>query len=519
MRTTYRLILFLCFFTCLSASAQDSTGTKDLKPKDSTGKAELSKTQLTQGKPTSASDSTGKWDLRRCVQYAIDNNISIKQADIDARTAKLTYDQSYASKFGQANATSNLGASFGRNIDRTTNVYIDAQSLYQQYNLNVGVTLFNWFSIKRGVESNKLAYQAQAVNVDKIKNDVTLNVAAAYLAALLAREQVDLARTKLLLTSHQLDNTQRLVDAGSLPELNAAELEVQFATDTSALISAQETYDIDNLQLKAILNLDAGAPFDLDTPPVETIPVEPIGTLLPQDVYQIAVNSFPQQKMNDYRIGAAERYAQSVHGQLYPTLSIFGGLLDNFFNDLRHIDYVPFTSATPGFYALNGATQYPIYSTNVETIYSKQSFTKVFTGYGNQLQNNFGQQVGLSLNVPIFNGNLTRTNYNKAKLNIITAKLTKENDLLTLKQSIYQAYYNAVASLNKFEANKKAVAVAERSFDLSSKRYNIGMLNTIDYLTNQNNLFTARINALLSQYDYVFRMKVLEYYKGFGIKL
>ncbi len=90
---------------------------------------------------------------------------------------------------------------------------------------------------------------------------------------------------------------------------------------------------------------------------------------------------------------------------------------------------------------------------------------------------------------------------------------------MTLKQGVYQAYYNAVASLEKFEANKKAVVVAERSFDLATKRYNIGMLNTIDYLTNQNNLFTARINVLIAQYDYVFRIKVLEYYKGLGIKL
>ena len=123
------------------------------------------------------------------------------------------------------------------------------------------------------------------------------------------------------------------------------------------------------------------------------------------------------------------------------------------------------------------------------------------------------------MNIPIFNGNSQRTNYKKAQLNVATAKLTKENDLLNLKQGVYQAYYNAVASLEKFEANKKAVVVAEKSFDLSTKRYSIGMLNTIDYLTNQNNLFTARINVLIAQYDYVFRMKVLEYYKGLGIKL
>jgi outer membrane protein len=462
-----------------------------------------------------------KWDLRRCVEYALANNISIKQADIDSRTFKLTYDAAKGTQFGSANFSTGMGVNFGYSINQSTNIYSSIQGLSQIYSLQAGITLFNWFALRRATESNKFSYEAQVVNIDKIKNDVTLNVAAAYLQALLSKEQVTLANTKLMLTEHQLENTRKLVDAGSVPELNAAELEVQFATDTSAVITAQETYDINNLLLKAILNLDAAAPFDLDTPPVETIPVEPIASLQPDIVYATAVGTFPQQRMNDLRISAAQKNVDYSRGRLYPTLSAYGALGDNFFNDLRHVGLQTSTNPYFGSYALNTSTndQYQVYITNVTPVYSSQPFYKAFQGYGTQLSNNFGQQAGLQLNIPIFSGNTARINYKKAQLNVITAKLTKDNDLLTLKQGVYQAYYNAVASLEKFEANKKAVTVAERSFDLSTKRYNIGMLNTIDYLTNQNNLFTARINVLIAQYDYVFRMKVLEYYKGLGIKL
>jgi outer membrane protein len=459
-----------------------------------------------------------KWDLRHCVEYALANNISIKQADIDSRTAKLTFDQAKGNKMGTANLATALGLNFGRSIDPTNNIYVDQQGLSQYYNLGLNITLFNWFSLKRSVESNQFGYEAQIVNIDKIKNDVTLNVAAAYLSALLAKQQVSLAKTKIQLTGQQLANTRALVNAGSLPELNAAELEVQFATDTAAIITAQETYDIDNLQLKAILNLDAAAPFDLDTPPIETIPVEPIASLQPDIVYSIAIGTFPQQKMNDLRISSAERYVDYSKGRMYPTLQAYGTLTDNFFNDLRQINQT-FPVVATNAYAVNGVIQYPVFSPEPNTTYSSQSIFKSFRGYGNQMSNNFGQQVGLQLNVPIFNGNTARINYKKAQLNVATAKLTKDNDLLTLKQGVYQAYYNAVASLQKFESNKKAVVVAEKSFDLATKRYNIGMLNTIDYLTNQNNLFTARINVLIAQYDFVFRIKVLEYYKGLGIKL
>ena len=462
-----------------------------------------------------------KWGLRRCVDYALANNISIRQADIDARVNKLLYDQAKLNQFGSVSAATALGLNFGRSIDQTTNVYTNTQGLSQYYNLNANVTLFNWFSMRRTTEANKFAYDYRLVSVEKIKNDVTLNVSAAYLTALLAKQQVDLARTKLYLTKHQLENTRALVDAGSLPELNAAELEVQFATDTAAMITAQETFDINNLQLKAILNLDAAAPFDLETPPVEAIPVEPIASLQPDVVYSIAIGTFPQQRMNDLNIGGLQKIVDAYRGMLFPTLSVYGALGDNFFNNLQKQTLVPLSPVATQGYALNPATsaQYPVYAPNAKIEYSSQPFFNAFNGYGDQLSNNFGQQVGLQLNIPIFNGLKLKTNYKQARLNVESAKLTKENDLMTLKQGIYQSYFNAVAALEKFEANKKAVAVAEKSFDLATKRYNIGMLNTIDYLTNQNNLFTNRINQLTAQYDYVFRIKVLEYYKGLGIKL
>ena len=362
MRTTKILTLFLsAFFSVLNANSQE------------------------------------KWDLRRCVEYALANNISIKQADIDSRTAKLTYEQAKYYQFGQANASTNLGLNFGRSISGTTNTYTNQQALSQTYNLNVGITLFNWFALRRSTESNKLYYDAQVVNIEKLKNDVTLNVAAAYLQALLSREQVTLARTKLFLTKHQLDNTRALVDAGSLPELNAAELEVQFATDTAAVITAQESYDINNLQLKAILNLDAASPFDLDTPPVETIPVEPIASLQPAEVYAIAVGTFPQQKMNDLRIGAAQKNVDYNRGRLYPTLSAYGTLGSNFFNDLRYQQIVQSGYLPTNLYADNSGAQYPVYTPNLGTKFSSQAFAKAWTGYGQQLDDHFGQGVGLQL--------------------------------------------------------------------------------------------------------------------------
>jgi outer membrane protein len=144
--------------------------------------------------------------------------------------------------------------------------------------------------------------------------------------------------------------------------------------------------------------------------------------------------------------------------------------------------------------------------------YSKTSFTR-------QLDQNFRQSVGLSVNVPIFNGNNLRTTYEKSKVNFRSLQLQKELDNLKLKQDIYQAYSAAMVALEKFNAGKKSVEAADRSFSFAQKRYEVGMLSTLDLITNQNNLFRAKLEDVLNQFDYVFKMKVLEFYKGQGLKL
>ena len=142
-----------------------------------------------------------------------------------------------------------------------------------------------------------------------------------------------------------------------------------------------------------------------------------------------------------------------------------------------------------------------------------------FNGYWNQLNNNFGQSIGIALNVPIFNGWQARANVAQSKLDIERAKLTITRDTLQLKQDIYNAYQQAIGAYNTYIAREKAVRTAERSYELSTKRYEAGVQQTIEWLQNQNNLTRARIDKLIAQYNYVFAMKVLEFYKGQGLRL
>ncbi|WP_276499934.1 TolC family protein [Terrimonas pollutisoli] len=454
-----------------------------------------------------------KWDLRQCVEYAMKNNISVRQADVQARIAALTYQQSKLSQYPYANLQNSAGYQFGRSIDPSTNQFTNDKILFTNHSLNVNLDLFNWFRKKNTVAANRFQADAYVQGVEKARNDIALNVANAYLQIVLNAEQIKISDVQVKQSLDQADNIRKRVDAGALPELNLAEIEAQLANDSSTLLTANANYTLSVLQLKALLNVDADVPFDVEIPPVELIPVEALADLDPAAVYQLATTNMPQQKINELNLQAAIKNVAAAKGSLYPSFSLFGGL-DTRYSDAQKLlpkDYAS-TIIPIGFVDINGSN------------YIVQSQQLLPTGttkntYFRQLNNNFSQSIGLGLSVPIFNGGVARTNWKKAQLNVTNVELQRELDSKTLKQDIYQAHANAIAALQKFNASSKSVETSQKAYDFAKKRFDVGLLNTIDLITNQNNLFRARINRASAQADYVFKMKLLEFYKGQGLKL
>jgi len=453
----------------------------------------------------------GNWDLRRCVDYAVANNISVKQADIQARIAKLTLDQSRLSQI----PTLTIGSSAGINSGRFQNPItytLETQTTFQNnLSLQTSVTLFNGFYLQRTIDANRFAWQATLANTDKLKNDISLNVANAYLQVLLADQTTAASLLQLHLSQNQLELTRKQVRAGTLPELNAAELESQVAQDSSTYITSKG--NTVQATLKAYMDLDASVPFDVDTPPIEQIPIEKLADLQPETVYALALTNQPLQKMDALQIQSANQTVRATKGAMFPVVSLFGNLGSNYLNTPGQaaVPYASFID-TVGHVVGSGTpvtTPVPLY---------KYVDTKA-PGYFTQINNYFAQSIGVNVSIPILNNGILRTNYAKSKLNLRNQEMQRDQDNLTLKENIYQAYTAAITALQKFEANKITVTATAKSYDFAQKRYNVGMLNTIDLLTNQNNYFNAKINLLSSQFDYVFKMKVLEFYKGLGIKL
>ncbi len=460
------------------------------------------------------------WDLRRCVEYGMANSIVVRQAEIQVAQSEINLEQSSLQRLPSLSYGLSHGFSFGRTLDRTTNVYTSRSAMFQQMNLQSNVLLYNFNSRQNNEASNRYTLEADKASVDRTKNDIALNIAQQYLRALLGHEQAQISRLVLEQTKEQLRNTRKLVDAGSLPELNAAELEATVARDSATFVQTQAQFSLELLSLKALLNLPADRAFNISIPDVSSIPVDNILETQPELIVDIALKTQPQIRMNDLRIQAAEKGLKAAEGQMKPSISAFGQLATNFNQFLLKGTGATFTGEqATGTYVKQGTMQLPVYTPTYAINFADRTFGEYWNGYGKQLRDQFGQGIGISLNVPIFNGGQARSNMQRARLNIRQSTLSLDRDKLQLKQDIYTAYYSASGAYQTMMAREKALITAERSFELASKRYALGVMQTIEWLTNQNNLTRARIDKAVAQYEYVFRMKVLEFYKGQGLKL
>jgi outer membrane protein len=454
-----------------------------------------------------------KWDLQKCVDYALSNNISVKQTEIQTGFAEIQLKQSRQSQYPTVNFSTGPAFSNGRNQDPTNFSLITQSFVSANMQMQTSAQIFNWYSRKNTILANEWQVQANKASTEKLKNDIALTVANNYLQVLLAGEQEKIAAVQLEQSLAQWSNTRKLVDAGALPELNATELEAQAARDSSNLIAAKGNYNLALLALKSVMNLDAAYALALDTPPVEKIPIEKIADLQPEAVYALAVVNLPQQRVNDFNLKAAQKNAEAARAGMYPTISAFGNLSSAFNNKAQEITGTVFSYPPVGRVDVAGIN-YDVYPL---APISNYTFGK--SGLFRQLDQNFRQTIGISMNIPVFNGGALRASWERSKLNIKSVELQQQADNLKIKQDIYQAYNAALTALERFNAGKKSVDASGRAYDFAQKRYGVGMLGTLELITAQNNLFRAKLEYVLNQFDYVFKMKVLEFYRGQGLKL
>jgi outer membrane protein len=455
------------------------------------------------------------WSLQDAIKYALQHNISIKQNELNKRLAALRLQQSQLAQLPNLNTSVAYGRSFGRSVDPTSNQFVNSNYGFLSMNGSADVLLFGWFQKRNTIKSNKYALEATKADLEQLQNDVSLNVATGYLRAILAQQQIKISEKQVGLSKAQLDQTRKFVAAGRLPELNAKQLEAQLANDSATLINNIATYNSAIIDMKALLNLDFTTPFEIVAPEIVIEDQIKLNDLQPEMIYEAAAKNFGSIRSSEMNVQAARKKTTAAKGARLPQLSLSAQSGTNYASTYKEITGYSLNGFQPnGAYAVDTVSlkPYPVYQPVIQYHTQPISLEK-------QLHNNFRQTISLALNIPIFNGWQAQFNLRQARINQFTNELNKEQVALNLKQNVYKAYNDAYNAVQKYQAAQHAASAAQEAFEFAQKRYELGLTNTVEYLTTQNTQFASESNLQSAKYDLIFKLKVIDYYLGKTLQL
>ncbi len=448
------------------------------------------------------------WDLQQCVDYAQKNNITLKQSEISAQINKNNALQSKASILPTVNAGAQHTYNFGRTIDRYTNTFANTQVLSQNFYVSSNVVLWSGLAQYNTIKANQYQYMSSAESYLQQRNDLALNVATAYINVIFSDEILQISKTQYKITEEQLIRTEKLAEAGTLAKSAVYDLKAQLANEDVNVIISDNNYQIAMLTLKQLLNLDTLNNFNISRPNVDILNNE-LASLSVQNIYELALKNQHSIKSASYNVMAAEKSLDVAKGRVSPTLSATGSLGTGTSALDKNIDAVNVVGVEQAPYITE--TGQLIYQPKTEIITSKKPFA-------DQFQDNVNKSFGFTLSVPIFNGLQTVTGIKNAKLTALNAKYSQDLIEQNLYKTIAQAYANARAALNKYNASKSSVEASEQSFFYAQQKFNVGAISTFDFNTAKTRSQNALGNLVQAKYDYVFKLKVLDFYQGKELK-
>ncbi|MEO6304241.1 MAG: TolC family protein, partial [Bacteroidia bacterium] len=346
-------------------------------------------------------------------------------------------------------------------------------------------------------------YLSSVENLKQMQNDLSLNVANAYIGVIFSEELVKISDNQTKVTKEQLERTQKLVNAGALAKSIEYDIKAQLANEQVNLITAENNLAISMLSLRQLMNLDSVSNFSIVRPNID-VSENPLLADNIQYIYESGLKTQPSIKRGEYSILSAEKSLASSKGRISPTLTFnasMGTGTSGLAKDILGVNYVG--------YQTSGITS------GGDTVYTPvtQLITRK-TSFNDQFKNNANKVVGFTLNIPLFNGLQTHTAIKNAKLNALNARFTLDLAKQNLYKTISQAYVSAKAALNKYAASKASVDAANESFKYAQQKFDAGVISAFDFSTSKNRQFAAESNLLQAKYDYIFKLKVLDYYQG-----
>ena len=423
-----------------------------------------------------------QWTFEECIAHALENNIQIKQQEIMTRYQESSLEQSKLNLLPSLNGSANHYYSFGRAYDRTSNTYTVGETVQSNnFNVSSNMSLFNGLVNYNTIQKNKYELLATEQDLEGFRSDISLNVALAYLQILLNNELVATTASQVELTNQQIDRTAKLVDAGSLARGNLLDIEAQAAREELQLITLQNQLAISLLTLAQLLELPSADSFKIVIPEIAVDPVAFESN--PDSIYSVAEKIRPEILGAEYKLKGAEYDLAIAKGGRSPQLSV-------------------------------GASWNTAYSDNRIDLVTLQPY-----GFGTQLDINRNSAVGFSLSIPILNGWMVNTQIKNSRLGIENSRYALENTKKQLYKNIQQAYTDATGALKRYYSSQKAVSSMEEAYRYAEQKLNVGLVTAVDYNQSKTQLLNAQSEMAQAKYEYVFKSKVLDFYKGIPLSL
>lgn len=410
------------------------------------------------------------WSLRQCVDYAVEHNLTVKQYENVVRQRQISLSTSENSRLPNLTASASESMSFGRGLT-SNNTYANRNTQSTNFDLSTNVPLFTSGRITNEIKQGRLDLEASMADLDKVKDNIELQVIRAYLDAIYQKDMVRVAEEQVHLSTLQVKRVQMLYDNDMRSGADLAQIKSAKASDESSLTQQRNAYMLALLELSQLLELPTPDGMDLVTPSTDVSELSDIP--LPEVVYSEAVGMKPQVMAEQMRLKSAEKGVKVARSSYFPSLYFSAGMGSSYYK-------------TSG--------------------YDTPSF-------GSQMKDNFNRYMALSLSVPIFNRFATRNAVRSAKVQVNNQEIQLEETRKALYKEIQQAYYNALASKRQCESAEMSLASANESFELTRNRYENGKANATDFQEAKTSLMKAETTLLQSKYTFLFRREIIDFYR------
>ena len=462
---------------------------------------------------TSSFAQSKKWTLEECVQYALEHNITIKQTELDSQISQLDKSTAIGNFLPSINGTATHSWNIGLNQNITTGLLENQTTQFTSAGLNAGIDIYKGLQNQNRFRRAQLSIIGAQFQLLKIKDDIALNVANAYLQILFNIENLKVQQEQLAIDEKQLLRTEELVTSGSLPKGDILDIKATVAGDKQRIISAENTLLISKLSLAQLLQLEKFQDFDVAEVKNEAKQSD-VMLQTPEAILAKARENRMELKIAKNNVSIAEKDVKIAQGAYQPTIQGFYSFSTraSYADRITGIQIDQLNPVVPNGSFVNVAgTNFDVFEANRSFVFGKAA--PIF----DQFSDNKGHNFGIQMSLPILNGFSARNNVARNKISLVKSKLALDQSEQDLERTIFTVYTDANGALKAYESAKQALEARENAYNYAKERYAVGMMNAFDFNQSQSLYANAQSEVLRTKYDFIFRTKIVEFYFGLPI--